>query len=299
MGWWSYEYRPYVSVAQRRAKAAREVEKLKKKGQTVSPVVVEGRAIATTFWGKAWCDNLESYSDFANRLPRGRSYVKNGSVCDLQVEPGRVKALVCGTEVYRIDIRIDPVPPAAWKEIKSQCAGQIGSLIELLQGTLSAAVMGVVTRRDGGLFPKPREIHMDCSCPDWADMCKHVAAALYGIGARLDRQPELLFALRRVDHLELVADAPAVKVPGDRAPRARRIAAGDLADVFGVELEPAAPTAGSNAPPVKAKPVRPAPRKTAARQTKPADRHGRGPDRPGKPGDRKTRAHRATKTAGG
>ena len=297
MGWWSYEYRPYVSVAQRRAKAAREVEKLKKKGQSISPVVVEGRAIATTFWGKAWCDNLESYSDFENRLPRGRSYVKNGSVCDLQIEPGRVKALVCGTEVYRIDIRIDPVPPAAWKEIKKQCAGQIGSLIELLQGKLSSAVMEVVTRRDGGLFPRPREIHMSCSCPDWADMCKHVAAALYGVGARLDRQPELLFTLRQVDHLELVAEAPAVKAPGGRAaPRTRKIAAGDLADVFGVELEPAAPPADSKAPAAKSKP---APRKTGARQAKPAARHGRGPERPGKAGDRKTRARRATKSAGG
>jgi uncharacterized Zn finger protein len=295
MGWWSYEYRPYVSVAQRRANAAREVQKLKKDGQAVDPVVIDGNRIAKTFWGKAWCDNLESYSDFANRLPRGRSYVKNGTVCDLRVEPGRVKALVCGTEVYRIDIRIDPVPAAAWKAIKNECAGQIGSLIELLQGKLSKAVMGVVTRRDDGLFPEPREIHMDCSCPDWADMCKHVAAALYGVGARLDRQPELLFALRQVDHLELVAEAPAVNAPGGRVPRARRIAAGDLADVFGVELEPTAPAKPASG---NSKPAPASPRTPKARHTKSAARHGRGPDRPAKRGGRKTPARRSAKHDG-
>src|SRR5438874_651495 len=175
MAWWGF--RPYVSVAKRQANAAREMAKLAKKGRTICPVKLEGREIATTFWGKAWCDNLESYSDFENRLPRGRSYVKNGSVCDLQIEPGKVTALVCGSEVYRIAIKIRRLSPEAWKAIKAQCAGQIGSLIELLQGKLSKAVMEVVTRPDGGLFPKPREIDMDCSCPDWADMCKHVAAA--------------------------------------------------------------------------------------------------------------------------
>jgi uncharacterized Zn finger protein len=240
MSWWSY--RPYVSVAQRRAKAAREVAKLKKKGRVVTPVLIDGRDIATTFWGKAWCDNLESYSDFENRLPRGRSYVKNGSVCDLEIAPGSVTALVCGTELYRIAIKIKPLAPGDWKAIKAQCAGQIGSLIELLQGKLSKAVMEVVTRRDGGLFPKPREIQMNCSCPDWADMCKHAAAALYGVGARLDHQPELLFKLRQVDHLELITEAAdAGAIAKSARPRKKTIGAGDLADVFGVELEAAAP----------------------------------------------------------
>ena|SRR2546428_10399576 len=239
MSWWSF--RPYVSVAQRQVKAKREVEKLRKKGRTITPVQIAGREVATTFWGKAWCDNLESYSDFENRLPRGRSYVKNGSVCDLQIEPGNVTALVCGTELYRITIKIRRLSPDAWKAIKTQCAGQIGSLIELLQGKLSKAVMEVVTRRDGGLFPKPREIDMDCSCPDWADMCKHVAAALYGVGGRLDHQPELLFKLRQVDHLELITAAAGAGAIGRSPPRPRKktIAMGELADVFGVELEAA------------------------------------------------------------
>jgi uncharacterized Zn finger protein len=290
MSWWSYQ--PYVSVAQRRVKAAREVEKLRKNGRTVSPVVLDGNKIATTFWGKAWCDNLESYSDFANRLPRGRSYVRNGCVCDLQVEPGKVHALVCGTELYEIAIKIAPLPPETWKAIKAQCAGQIGSLIELLQGKLSKAVMEVVTRRDGGLFPKPREMDMDCSCPDWAGLCKHLAAVLYGVGNRLDHQPELLFTLRQVDHLELIAGAgKATAAVGTKARKGgRRIATSDLADVFGVELDEAA--APSPAPPAKVEaPAKPARKKQAA--SKKPRAHGRGPDKPMKSPPRKKPAKRA------
>jgi uncharacterized Zn finger protein len=244
MGWYDgyYGFRPYVSVAQRRAKAKRELAKLEKKGHKASPVVIEGRKIATTFWGTAWCDNLESYSDFESRLPRGRTYVRNGSVCDLQVEPGKVLARVCGSELYRITIKIKPLADAVWKDVKRKCAGQIGSLVELLQGRLSKAVMEVVTGRDGGLFPKPNEIGMSCSCPDWAEMCKHVAAALYGIGARLDEQPELLFKLRQVDHLELIAAAGDAAPAGTKAAAGKKTIASDaLADVFGIELDAAAP----------------------------------------------------------
>ena len=236
--WWSFK--PYVSVAERRAKALLEVQKLEKKGQKVLPIRLEGKTIARTFWGKAWCDNLESYSDFDNRLPRGRSYVRNGSVCDLQIEPGRVTALVCGSELYKIKIAIKPLEPSLWSAIQRECAGQIGSLIELLQGKLSQRVMEIITRPGSGLFPKPAEIDLDCSCPDWAEMCKHVAAALYGVGARLDEQPEFLFVLRQVDHLELISRAGDVKAltRGKRA--VKTIAADALADDFGIELE--APT---------------------------------------------------------
>jgi uncharacterized Zn finger protein len=242
MGWY-YGFRPYVSVAQRRAKAKRELAKLEEKTrQKISPVVIEGRKIATTFWGMAWCDNLESYSDFANRLPRGRMYVRNGSVCDLQIEPGKVSAQVCGSELYRITIKIKPLADAVWKDVKRQCAGQIGSLVELLQGKLSKGVMEVVTRRDGGLFPKPKEIEKSCSCPDWADMCKHVAATLYGIGARLDHQPELLFRLRQVDHMELIAQAGEAPLAATAAAGKKTIASDALADVFGIEMEAVPPS---------------------------------------------------------
>src|ERR1700757_1546702 len=193
-----YGFRPYVSAAQRRRNAASEMAKLKKKGRSVSPVVVEGRTIVKTFWGKAWCENLERYSDFENRLPRGRTYVRNGSVIDLQIAPGVIEALVSGSEIYQVRLAVTPVSKARWKAICTDCAGAIDSLVELLQGRFSKGVMERICRQNGGLVPSPRELHLDCSCPDSAGMCKHIAAVLYGIGARLDEQPELLFRLHSV-----------------------------------------------------------------------------------------------------
>jgi uncharacterized Zn finger protein len=244
MGW--YEYKPYVPVAQRRAQAAREVAKRLKKGQTVSPVKIEGRKITSTFWGGAWCTNLERYSDYANRLPRGRTYVRNGSVVDLKIEKGRIKALVSGSELYEIQIDITPLPQPHWLALKKQCAGQIGSLVELLQGKLSKGVMELVTDPDRGLFPKPKEIAMRCSCPDYSVMCKHLAAVLYGVGHRLDSSPELLFLLRGVDHTELIEQAiPAA--PARAKDNVPTIATDDLGALFGIEIEDA-PVAQAAAP---------------------------------------------------
>jgi len=239
-----YGFKPYVPVAQRRAQAAKEVAKRAKKGQACSPVHIEGKAIASTFWGKAWCTNLESYSDFANRLPRGRTYVRNGSVIDLKIEKGRIKALVSGSELYEITIDIAALPKQKWAALKKQCAGQIGTLVELLQGKLSKAVMETVTDREQGLFPKPKEIEMRCSCPDYAGMCKHIAATMYGVGNRLDSAPELLFTLRCVDHMELIEQAiPAA--PLESKSGAPALAPDDLGAIFGIELgdTPVAPTA--------------------------------------------------------
>jgi uncharacterized Zn finger protein len=246
MSFWSYH--PYVSVAERRAQAAREVEKLKKKGRAILPVVLEGRKIAQSFWGKAWCDNLERYSDFENRLPRGRTYVRNGSVVDLQIARGRLRALVSGSDFYEVKIDIDPAAPERWKAICRDCAGSVGSLVELLKGKLSKNVMERVCRENDGLFPAPREIKMSCSCPDWADMCKHVAAALYGAGARLDQVPELLFTLRGVDSAELIATAGAKAALGHAGASSERILADrDVAALFGIELEPSPATSGRRA----------------------------------------------------
>ena len=234
MNWWSYTRKP--SVHERRQKAAREARRFAKSGKSFSPVAIEGRTIARSFWGKAWCDNLESYRDFANRLPRGRSYVRNGSVLDLQVARGKIVALVSGSDLYQVAIAIKPLVTSHWGRIKTQCAGNVGSIIELLEGKLSERVMQVITHRDDGLFPKPAEIQMECSCPDWATMCKHVAAVMYGVGARLDQQPELLFTLRNVDHAELIAAAP--DLAATRRGASRKVIANEaLGDVFGIELE--------------------------------------------------------------
>jgi uncharacterized Zn finger protein len=231
-----YGFRPYVSAAERRAQGAREVAKRTKKGLVAEPVTIAGRTIARTFWGKAWCDHLESYSDYANRLPRGRTYVRNGSVFHLGVGPGRIDALVQGSELYEVSVCVAPLARPRWKSLVGACAGQIDSLVELLQGRLSDGVMQVVTDRDRGLFPSPSQIKLSCSCPDWANMCKHVAAVLYGIGARLDERPELLFTLREVNHLELLS-AGASAARATRPSNARTLAASDLGSVFGIDID--------------------------------------------------------------
>jgi uncharacterized Zn finger protein len=232
-----FEWRPYVSVAERRRQAEKKLAQLRKKGQPIDPVRIEGRTIATSFWGKSWCANLERYSDFASRMPRGRSYVRNGSVVDLQIGKGKVTARVAGSELYKIEITIAPVKSTHWKSICRDCAGSIDSLVELLQGRLAKGVMDRVCREAGGLFPTPEEIKLSCSCPDWADMCKHVAAALYGTGARLDTKPELLFVLRGVDVNELLAGASTDIAISKPKPRKTKVLADDdVAALFGLEM---------------------------------------------------------------
>jgi uncharacterized Zn finger protein len=241
--YYSYAFRPYVSVAARRARAARELAKLRKNGRAMSPIAIEGRKIASTFWGKAWCDNLERYSDYANRLPRGRTYVRNGSVVDLQVGPGRVTALVSGSAMYDVQVTVRPVPRARWIAISRDCSGAIDSLVELLQGRLSKGVMTRLCEEKGGMFPSPADIRFTCSCPDWASMCKHVAAVLYGVGARLDRQPDLLFTLRKVDQQELIATAGSgLSRKGRRPAGGKVLASDDLSQMFGIEVAPPTPT---------------------------------------------------------
>jgi len=237
-----YAWKPYVRVAERRKKAAREMDKLRKKGSSISPVIIEGRAIAKTFWGKAWCNNLERYSDYANRLPRGRTYVRNGSVVDLQMGAGEVTARVAGSSVYRVKVVVTSVPKARWNAICRDCSGAIDSLVELLQGRFSERVMERICREKTGLFPSPGEIKFGCSCPDWATMCKHVAAVLYGIGARLDEKPELMFHMRKVDEKALIARAGQGLPLAKSGPRADRILGDEvLSEVFGIEMARRAP----------------------------------------------------------
>jgi uncharacterized Zn finger protein len=260
---------PYVPVARRREQARRKMEKLEKQGKLVSPVRIEGRTIAKSFWGKSWCENLERYSDYANRLPRGRSYVRNGSVVDLQIKRGEVIAMVSGSEMYTIRVKIAPVADKHWGSICGDCAGSIGSLIELLQGQLSKSVMERVCRKNDGLFPAPHEIKLSCSCPDWADMCKHVAAVMYGIGARLDEKPALLFTLRAVDENELIAKAGKdISFAGTAPTTARVIMDDDISALFGIDVEDAtgARSGTKKAPNLKPAPVTKAEVKTKSRK---------------------------------
>jgi len=260
MGFWAFK--PYVSVAARAVQAEKLVAKLRKKGEGIEPVRVEGRTISTSVWGKAWCNNLESYRDYEHRLPRGRSYLRNGSVIDLKVAKGSITAQVLGSELYDIKITIAPVAAPHWAAICQACSGGIASLVELLQGRLDKSVMDRVASKGDGLFPAPAEIKLSCSCPDWADMCKHVAAAMYGVGARLDTAPELLFVLRGVEAKDMIAKASAnLGRAKPAAAKDKLLAEDDMAALFGLDMATPEPEAKIPAKSAKAKRAVAVPRK--------------------------------------
>ena len=241
MSFWS-RFPRYVSKAEKMARAEKKLIQLKKKKQDLRPVIIEGSAIARTWWGKAWNKNLERYADYSNRIGRGRSYVRCGSVLDLRIEAGAIKALVHGSRAkpYSITIKIKKLNRNVWQQIASGCSGMLESLEELLAGKFPKALEETFMQRDKGLFPSPKELEFDCSCPDWASMCKHVAATLYGVGARLDEDPSLFFTLRGVATEDLVSRSVSTKAE-DLLKKAskkstRIIADADLSSVFGIEL---------------------------------------------------------------
>lgn len=260
-GYWGWKKRPRVGTLQQAAK--REAARMEKSGRKLSPIVVDGRTIARTFWGRAWCDNLESYGDYENRLPRGRSYLRNGLVVHLEVAAGSVEALVRGTSLYEVKIGIKPVPKTHWETMCRESAGAIDSLVELLQGRFSSGVMRRLCRQNDGLFPRPKEITFRCSCPDWASMCKHVAAVLYGVGARLDERPELLFRLRKVDAEDLVTSAAAGAPLADGGATTEKVLTDvNISELFGLQM--AAPA--KKAPARKNVAKKPAAKKSAAKK---------------------------------
>lgn len=233
----------YVSVAEKRAKAAKKLKQLKKKNPGMKPITIEGRAIATTWWGKSWNLNLEGYADYSNRIGRGRSYLRHGAVLDLQLDSGKVESLVQGSRVkpYSVSIKIKAVKKKVWQEIKAACGDKLDSLQGLLAGRFPKALGDIFMAQGKGLFPSPKEIEFSCSCPDWAYMCKHVAATLYGIGARLDEDPGLFFKLRKVKMKDLVTgavkDSARKLLKKAEKKTGRIIADADLSDVFGIDME--------------------------------------------------------------
>ena len=230
----------YVSVADKKAKAGKTLEKLKKKDPGIEPVILDGRTIAKSWWGKAWNFNLESYADYSNRIARGKSYVRNNAVLDLKVSQGKVAALVQGSRAkpYAITVRIDALPSKNWEQVTVLCNHRIDSLEQLIEGKFPKELEVLFTERKYGLFPSPKEIHFECSCPDWASMCKHVAAVLYGIGARLDSNPMLFFELRALDGQELVRKSMEQKLESmlkNAGKKSRReIADKDVSGIFGL-----------------------------------------------------------------
>jgi len=234
----NWGWKPYVPVDKRRIKAEKKIKSLKNKGKIIIPIKTVGRSITQSFWGTAWCKNLESYSDYSNRLPRGRTYLRNGSVIHLEIKKGHIEALVYGSSLYTVSVEIKAVKKNIWNGVITKCSGQIGSIVELLSGKLSTSVMNILTKQKTGLFPAPSEIIINCSCPDGATMCKHVAATLYGVGTRLDESPELLFLLRKVDQMELISAVNSnigIKTTRNKKTK-RKLKNGDLSALFGVEI---------------------------------------------------------------
>jgi uncharacterized Zn finger protein len=230
--WWSYE-----DVKQQKARLQREIAKRQKRGEKfeVLPAPAGQKKLSTTFWGQSWCRNLESYQVYESRLPRGRSYLRQGKVYNLMIESGKLSAVVAGSELYDTSVIIQPLPKKQWQQIVKSSAGQVGSMLDLLAGKLGDGLMKVLTDQDDGLFPKPKEIRFDCSCPDHADMCKHVSAVLYGVGVMLDTKPELLFTLRGVDQAELLSHASSAAIT-DIAATTGDLAGADLSAIFGIDL---------------------------------------------------------------
>ena len=202
-------YPRYVPVDAQRARIVSEMNRLVASGVKVRPVELRGRTLASSFWGRRWCEHVESFSEYAARLAHGRACLRNGSVCHLSIEPGGVDAMVIGSALYRVTIRIRRLEGATWMAMRTACAGRVGSLLELREGRVPDDVAEVVTDRNSGLFPQPGDIVASCDCGDGTTLCKHAAAVLWGIGSRLDERPESLFLLRGVDETELIATEPA------------------------------------------------------------------------------------------
>jgi uncharacterized Zn finger protein len=245
MGRWYYP--EYVSVAQKKGKAEKKLKELMKKNPGMKPLLLEGSAIAKSWWGKSWNKNLERYADYSNRIGRGRSYVRSGAVLDLQITPGQVESLVQGSSSnpYSITIKIGKLKAGILEKIKTTCSEKLESLQELLSGKFPKVLEEIFLKKDEGLFPSPSEIVFNCSCPDMASMCKHVAATLYGVGARLDESPELFFNLRKIEMENLVSLAVKDKTKKmlEKAEKksSRIISGADLSSVFGIDLEVSKP----------------------------------------------------------
>lgn len=199
-------YPRYTPTTVNKALAAKSAERLKKKDPDIQPVIIEGRLLSKTWWGKAWNQNLESYADYSNRIARGKTYIRSGAVLDLKITKGTIEALVQGSRVkpYSVEIKIDTLSKEKWDKVIALCNHRIDSLEQLVEGRFPKELEALFVDKKYGLFPSPKEINFDCSCPDWASMCKHVAAVLYGIGARLDSNPLLFFELRDTDSNELL-----------------------------------------------------------------------------------------------
>ncbi len=150
------------------------------------------------WWAKRWIATLESFN-LGARLSRGRSYARSGQVLSVDIAPGLVNAKVQGSRArpYKVTLQLAPLSSAAWERVITELAGRAIFLAKLLAGEMPADIEEVFKAAGTPLFPTTsRDLTTDCSCPDWSNPCKHIAAVYYLLGEEFDRDPFLIFALR-------------------------------------------------------------------------------------------------------
>jgi uncharacterized Zn finger protein len=227
-----------TSVKDLRQRAAFFAKKLGDEGVRLTPVKSAKKSISSSFWGQAWNRNLNHYSMFANQLAPGRTFLRNGAVIDLCVEKGTIRGLVAAQSLCEVAVKARPVDTARWARLVERCSGSVRSLTDLMSGKLPEETLAAITDESAGLFPEPEEITFSCSCPDWTDVCVHVAAVLYGFSLRLDEEPALLFTLRSTDPADLISSATD-KFVSDVAAVSDPMVESDmhqLEDLFGIDL---------------------------------------------------------------
>ena len=233
-----YGFAEYVPVAEKKANALNAIKKLKEKDPNISPVIIEG-TLGKTWWSKSWNKNLESYADYSNRISRGKSYVRQHCVVDLKISKGEIFSKVQGSRIkpYDIEIKIETLTKEAMNHVLMSCQKSIESIEQLVEGKFPKGLETLICDKNEGLFPSPKAIQFSCTCPDYAVMCKHVAATLYGIGVRLEEDPLLFFELRDIDINGLIKKSIEEKLEnmlkhaGDKSDRT--IEDDNIEDLFG------------------------------------------------------------------
>ncbi len=217
----------------------RQIDRRLKRGETLQVLTAPSgsKKLCTTFWGQAWCRNLEAYQVYDARLPRGRSCLRQGKLFNLDISAGRISALVAGADLYEASVHIQPLSQERWQEITHAATSRAPSMLDLLAGRLGDDLMQLLTDPEHGLFPSPKEIRFDCSCPDYADLCEHTAAVLYGTGLKLDADPALLFTLRQVAPAALLASTGST-VASALPDTGGDLSGSDLSALFGIDLQP-------------------------------------------------------------
>lgn len=223
------------------AKLEKKIARRRQEGEPLQSLLPNAkRDLCTTFWGQAWNRHLVAHAQYQGAMSPARTALRRGQVMDLQITPGEARSVVAHHDLWEVHIHIKPLDEETWSELKTACAGKIGSLLELLDGKLSDEVMREVTHTEHGLFPSPGEIRCRCTCEDESDLCRHSAATLYGVGVKLDESPALLFELRQVNPAELSAAVTSSMGEWDLpdfAINAEDLPMGDLSALFGIDLE--------------------------------------------------------------